>query len=52
MSRYLQEFEHAKFSLGEWRRYKDGIWETLPELAIKKECLNLCAQNARGMETQ
>lgn len=49
MSRYLQKYPHTRFSLGEWRRYDDGFWETLPELAIKKECLNLCAKHADGL---
>lgn len=49
VSRYLQTHPHTNFSNGEWRRYKDGIWETVPELSIKKECLNLCAKHAEGL---
>lgn len=25
------------YGLGEWRRYKDGVWESVPDLVIKKE---------------
>lgn len=49
VSRYLQKYPCTRFSLGEWRRYNDGIWEALPELAIKKECLTLCAKHADGL---
>lgn len=49
VSYYLTRYPHTKFSLGEWRRYKDGIWETVPELAIKQECQKLCAKNAAGL---
>jgi putative DNA primase/helicase len=31
------------YGLGEWRRYKDGVWETEPELAIKCEIQFLAA---------
>lgn len=49
VSQYLAKYPHTRFSLGEWRRYKDGVWETVPELAIKKECLTLCARNAGSL---
>lgn len=49
VSLYLRKYPHTKFSLGEWRRYKDGIWEAIPELAIKKECQTLCAKHAAGL---
>lgn len=49
VSRYLQEYPNTKFSLGQWRRYEDGVWEAVPELAIKKECLNLCAKHENGL---
>lgn len=49
VSQYLQKYPYTRFSLGEWRRYKNGIWETVPELAIKRECQKLCGQQAAGL---
>lgn len=49
VSRYLKRHPNTRFSLGEWRRYKDGQWATLPELAVKKECLTVCAKYAEGL---
>lgn len=49
VSYYLNKHPQTRFSLGEWRRYKDGIWETVPELAIKRECMKVCDRNAAGL---
>src|ERR1043165_9554908 len=49
VSRYLQRYKHTNYSLGEWRRYKDGVWEQVADLAIKKECMQICAQHAEGL---
>ena len=37
--RYIDEDEDCAYGLGEWRRYEDGIWPTIPELTIKR---NIC----------
>lgn len=36
------------YGLGEWRHYKDGIWESEPELAIKRE-IQFIAANITGL---
>lgn len=49
VARYLKSHPNTCYSLGEWRRYRNGEWITVPELAIKKECLNTCAKHAEGL---
>lgn len=49
MLRYLQRHKHTNYSLGEWRRYEDGAWKSVADLAIKKECLAVCAKHAEGL---
>jgi putative DNA primase/helicase len=34
--RYLDDDEDCSYGLGEWRRYEEGIWLTIPELTIKR----------------
>jgi len=34
--RYVDEDENCSYGLGEWRRYKEGIWTAIPELTIKR----------------
>jgi putative DNA primase/helicase len=34
--RYVDEDEDCSYGLGEWRRYLEGIWPTVPELTIKR----------------
>lgn len=36
-SHHLRIYPYTAFSLGEWKRYKDGIWERLPEMQIRRE---------------
>lgn len=47
--RYLQRHKHTNYSLGEWRRYEDGVWKSIADLAIKKECMEICARYADGL---
>jgi P4 family phage/plasmid primase-like protien len=49
VSRYLQRHKHTNYSLGEWRRYEDGAWKSLADLAVRKECLAVCAKHANGL---
>lgn len=35
-NRYVDEDENCSYGLGEWRRYKEGIWPVVPELRIKR----------------
>lgn len=39
------------FGLGEWRRYKEGAWETVPDLLIKKEIQEICIKSPRVATT-
>src|ERR1700738_163076 len=32
---FLGKHPYIKFGLGQWREYKDGIWEEVPELSVK-----------------
>ncbi len=34
--RYVDEDENCSYGLGEWRRYKEGIWPAVPEMTIKR----------------
>lgn len=36
-SHHLRIHSHTAFSLGEWKRYRDGIWVRVPEMQIRKE---------------
>lgn len=46
---YLKKHPNTRYSLGEWRRYNNGYWETLPDLAIKKESLKICSRYSDGL---
>lgn len=35
--RWIEGNPHHAHGLGEWRRYKDGIWPTVPETSVKAE---------------
>lgn len=44
-SRFLAKHKsNVCYGLGEWRGYKAGVWETVPELEIKREVQLLAAQ--------
>lgn len=49
VGRYLQRHKHTNYSLGEWRRYEDGAWKSVPELSIKRECMKICDRYADGL---
>lgn len=34
---HLQKYPYTAFSLGEWKRYRDGIWERVPEMQVRRE---------------
>lgn len=40
---YLKRYPNTMYSLGEWRRYSQGIWAKIPELQVRKE-MQLVAQ--------
>jgi putative DNA primase/helicase len=49
--RYLDGDEDCSYGLGEWRRYGEGIWPTVPELAIKRSiCEVLEAAKPEGIK--
>ena len=35
--RYLSDYPNTIYGLGEWRRYDNGVWPTIPELLIRRE---------------
>lgn len=34
---HLKKYPYTAFSLGEWKRYREGIWERVPEMQVRKE---------------
>lgn len=36
-SHHLRIYPYTAFSLGEWKRYHNGVWERLPEMQIRQE---------------
>lgn len=34
--RYIDNDENCSYGLGEWRRYRGGVWSAVPELTIKR----------------
>nr|MDP9486628.1 phage/plasmid primase, P4 family [Actinomycetota bacterium] len=35
--RWLQKRQHTAFGLGEWRRYEEGVWRPVGDLAVERE---------------
>ena len=49
--RYIDEDEDCSYGLGEWRRYRDGIWSPVPELTIKRSiCEKIEAAKPEGIK--
>lgn len=36
-SYHLRIFPYTAFSLGEWKRYRDGVWQRIPEMQVRRE---------------
>lgn len=36
-SHHLRIYPYTAFSLGEWKRYDDGVWKRLPEMQVRQE---------------
>jgi len=51
-SRFLKKRNnYTCYGLGEWRQYKNGVWETEPELSVKREIQFLAANTPGVMVT-
>ncbi len=35
--RWLEKRQHSAFGLGEWRRYEEGVWRPVGDLAVERE---------------
>lgn len=44
---YLKTYPDTCYGLGEWRRYHEGIWVALPDLAVKRELQAVIEKQAR-----
>lgn len=47
---HLQKYPYTAFSLGEWKRYRDGVWERVPEMQIRQEVQRICVTYAKGVQ--
>lgn len=47
---HLQRFPYTAFSLGEWKRYRDGVWERVPEMQVRQEVQRICVSYAKGVQ--
>jgi putative DNA primase/helicase len=44
---FLKKHPHVRFGLGEWREYKDGIWQAINELDVKNR-IQTIVQSSNG----
>lgn len=47
---HLQKYPYTAFSLGEWKRYRDGVWERVPEMQVRQEVQRICVTYAKGVQ--
>lgn len=47
---HLQKYPYTAFSLGEWKRYRDGVWERVPEMQVRQEVQRICVSYAKGVQ--
>lgn len=47
---HLQKYPHTAFSLGEWKRYRDGIWERVPEMQVRREVQEIAIRYSNGLQ--
>lgn len=48
---HLRRHPHTTFSLGEWKRYREGVWERVPEMQIRWELQQIAIKYAAGSIT-
>lgn len=48
---HLRKYPHTAFSLGEWKRYRDGVWERVPEMQVRWEIQEIAIRYASGNVT-
>lgn len=47
---HLRKYPYTAFSLGEWKRYRGGIWERVPEMQVRREVQEIAVQYAKGLQ--
>lgn len=50
-SQHLRIYPHTAFSLGEWKRYDDGVWKRLPEMQVRREVQEVAIRYVSGNVT-
>lgn len=50
-SYYLNAYPNTIFTLGEWYHYREGIWEKVVELQVKKDLQEICVKYAKTAVT-
>lgn len=45
-SHHLRIYPYTAFSLGEWKRYREGVWERVPEMQVRKELQEIAIRYA------
>lgn len=48
-SYHLRKYPHTAFSLGEWKRYDDGVWKRVPEMQVRREVQEIAVQYGSGL---
>jgi putative DNA primase/helicase len=46
-SQYLEKYPDTIFTLGEWYRYNDGVWQQVAELQIRKELQRIAIKQGK-----
>lgn len=47
-SHHLRIHPHTAFSLGEWKRYREGTWDRVAEMQVRKEVQEISVRYAKG----
>jgi putative DNA primase/helicase len=47
-SHHLRVYPHTAFSLGEWKRYREGTWDRIAEMQVRKEVQEIAVRYAKG----
>ena len=48
---HLRNYPYTAFSLGEWKRYREGVWERVPEMQVRREIQEIAVRYATGTVT-
>lgn len=47
-SHHLRKYPHTAFSLGEWKRYREGEWQRIAEMQVRREVQGVAIEYANG----